>query len=153
MRAPIRVKSSRVSGTPTASAMARRWSTALVDPPSTMLTVMAFSKASLVMIRRGVRPSSSRWSTASPARRQSSRLSDEIASWAELPGRLMPSASMADAIVLAVYMPPHEPGPGMALRSTSSSSSSLTAPRVWAPTASNTEMMSVRSGPGRMVPP
>jgi len=25
---------------------------------------------------------------------------------------LMPSASIAEAIVLAVYMPPHAPGPG-----------------------------------------
>ena len=32
-------------------------------------------------------------------------------------GRLMPRASMALAMVLAVYMPPHDPGPGMAHRS------------------------------------
>ena len=36
----------------------------------------------------------------------------ETASCAELFGRLMPSASMAEAIVLAVYMPPQLPGPG-----------------------------------------
>jgi hypothetical protein len=30
-------------------------------------------------------------------------------------GKLMPKASIADAIVLAVYIPPQEPGPGMAV--------------------------------------
>src|SRR5690606_6787295 len=69
------------------------------------------------------------------------------------PGRLMPSASMADAMVLAVYMPPQEPGPGMAVSSTSFTSLSVMVPRAWAPTASNTEMMSVWFLPGRMVPP
>ena len=37
----------------------------------------------------------------------------------------MPSASNAELIVLAVYMPPHEPLPGMARRSISQKSSSL----------------------------
>ena len=35
----------------------------------------------------------------------------------------MPIASNADDIVLAVYMPPQEPAPGMAFRSMASSSS------------------------------
>ena len=50
--------------------------------------------------------------TAAPARAQSSRFCAETASWAELFGRLMPSASIAEAIVLAVYMPPQRTGPG-----------------------------------------
>ena len=54
---------------------------------------------------------------ASPARRQSSFFSALIAICAELLGRLMPSASIAEAMVLAVYMPPQEPGPGMELAS------------------------------------
>ena len=66
--------------------------------------------------------------TAAPARRQSSSLASLTASWAELLGRLRPSASIAEAMVLAVYMPPQEPGPGIAVRSTSSSSASLTVP-------------------------
>ena len=41
----------------------------------------------------------------------------EIASCAELLGRLIPSASIADAMVFAVYMPAQEPGPGIAVRS------------------------------------
>ena len=60
---------------------------------------------------------------------------------------------MADAIVLAVYMPPQLPGPGMAVRSTSRSSASETRPAAWPPTASNTATMSRRFAPGLMVPP
>ena len=56
--------------------------------------------------------------TAAPARRQSSIFAGEMAFCAELFGRLMPSASMARAMVLAVYMPPQEPAPGMAHCST-----------------------------------
>ena len=82
--------------------------------------------------------------SASPARRQSSRLSSPTASCAELPGKDKPKASIADAIVLAVYMPPQLPGPGMAVRSISSSPSSESFPAAWAPTASKTEMMSRR---------
>ena len=36
----------------------------------------------------------------------------------EDPSRLSPIASIADDIVLAVYIPPHEPGPGQAFFST-----------------------------------
>ena len=57
--------------------------------------------------------------TARPALRQSIRLASETASWAELFARLMPSASIAEAMVLAVYIPAHDPGPGMAVDSTS----------------------------------
>ncbi len=63
--------------------------------------------------------------TAAPARRQSSSFAGEMASCAELLGRLMPSASIALAMVLAVYMPPHEPGPGIARCSRSASAASL----------------------------
>ena len=40
----------------------------------------------------------------------------------------MPIASIADAIVLAVYMPPHAPAPGQACATTSARSSSLNRP-------------------------
>ena len=53
-------------------------------------------------------------------------------------GRLMPSASKAELIVLAVYMPPHEPVPGIARRSISSKSVLLMLPAVNWPTASKT---------------
>ena len=59
-------------------------------------------------------------------------------------------------MVLAVYMPPQEPVPGMACCSISRRSSSLILPAAFWPTASNTLTM-FRSWPfqwpGRMVPP
>ena len=119
---------------------------------------MAFSNAFFVMMSRGRRLALSSARAASPARRQSSFFSWLIAICAELLGRLMPSASMAQAMVLAVYMPPQEPGPGIEQFSTACrpASSSLWA-ACW-PTASKTETMShsrLDSGwmPGRMVPP
>jgi hypothetical protein len=46
--------------------MARRWSTALVEPPRAMTMAMAFSKAAFVMICRGRMPSSRSFTTAWP---------------------------------------------------------------------------------------
>ena len=60
----------------------------------------------------------------------------------ELLGRLMPKASMAQAMVLAVYMPPQEPGPGIAQLSISLSSWSEIFWAACLPTASKTETMS-----------
>src|SRR5437763_1795461 len=88
-----------------------------------------------------------------PARLQSERLSSPTASCAELPGKDKPKASIAEAMVLAVYMPAQLPGPGMAVRSISSSPASESLPAACAPTASNTEIMSRRCAPGRIVPP
>ena len=74
------------------------------------------------MMSRGQRFISINFITASPALTQSLTLSLEIAAWAELLGRLMPIASIAEAIVFAVYMPPHDPAPGMERDSICSSS-------------------------------
>ena len=49
-RAATRLKSSSSRATPASLAMASRWSTALVEPPSALVTAMAFSKAGFVMI-------------------------------------------------------------------------------------------------------
>ena len=71
-------------------------------------------------------------------------------------GRLMPSASNDELIVLAVYMPPQEPLPGIARRSIWQKSSSLMLPALNWPTASNgLTMVSVWPFqlPGLMVPP
>src|SRR5690349_7948580 len=94
-----------------------------------MVTVMAFSNALRVRMSRGVMPCFTSSTTAAPARRQSSSLFWLTASCAELLGSDKPSASIADAMVLAVYMPPQLPGPGIAVRSTSSSSSTETRDR------------------------
>ena len=111
---PIRVKSSIVKSTLIASAIAIKCNTALVDPPRVMIKVMAFSNAFFVMMSRGRMPSFKRLTTAAPASRLSFFLAGLTAAWALLPGKLIPMASMALAMVLAVYMPPQEPGPGMA---------------------------------------
>ncbi len=141
-RFPISVKSSRQRFTPAECAMARRWRQALVEPPKVITTVIAFSKAFLVIISDGRIFFSIRLTTASPASLASFFFSSEIASWAELSGKLIPKASIADDIVFAVYIPPHEPGPGMALFSISRSSFSSMLPPACAPTASKTETMS-----------
>ncbi len=149
----MRVKSSSVSLTRASFAIANRCSTALVDPPRAMTTVMAFSKALRVRMSRGRKPSFTNFTTASPARRESALFSSPTASCAELPGSDKPSASIAEAMVLAVYIPPQLPGPGIAVRSTSLSSASEIFPAALAPTASKTATMSRRCAPGRMVPP
>ena len=119
MRSLTAWKSSIVSGTPTERAIAIRCSTALVEPPSTITTTIAFSKAARVMMSRGLRSSSSRLRIAAPARRHSSSFAGSSAGVDELYGSDMPSASIADAIVFAVYMPPHAPAPGQAWRTMS----------------------------------
>ena len=60
------------------------------------------SNAARVMMSRGFTPFFNMAMTAAPARAQSSRFSWPMASWAELLGRLMPSASIAEAIVFGV---------------------------------------------------
>ena len=101
-------------------------------------------------------PRLSSFTTAAPASRASVFLCAEMATCAELLGRLMPMASIAEAMVLAVYMPPQDPAPGMAHDSIFCSCLSLIVPAARWPTASKTETTSrflpLRQ-PGRMVPP
>ena len=66
VRSPIRLKSSSSRSTCASCAIAIRCRTALVEPPSAMTTVIAFSNAFLVMIWRAVMPRRSRFTTASP---------------------------------------------------------------------------------------
>src|SRR5271167_4910760 len=106
----MRVKSSRFSRMSADEAIAKRCSLRLVEPPSAMTTVIAFSNDLRVMMRRGVSPNLIKLTTAAPARPQSSRFWPDTASCAELFGKLIHMASMADAMVLAVYIPEQEPG-------------------------------------------
>src|SRR3990167_9375972 len=69
---------------------------------------------------------------------------------------LIPKASIADAIVFAVYIPPQAPQPGHERPSTSLNSDGLIFPALYLPTASKTltilrSLFSYR--PGRIVPP
>src|SRR6266542_2360191 len=101
-----RSKSSIVHSTPAACAMARKCSTALVEPPIAMTTAIAFSIASRVTMSRGLRS----FFTASTSTRADSRVERTFSSCGfaivDENGRLMPSASKAALIVLAEYMPP-----------------------------------------------
>ena len=142
-RAAMRLKSSRCSSTPASLAIASRCSTAFVEPPSADVRAMAFSNAGLVMIMRGVMPASSMRTTAAPAARASAWRRGSMAGGDAEPGRLMPSASPIELIVLAVNMPPHAPSPGQAARSISSSSSGVIAPAAQAPTASKSVVTSI----------
>ncbi len=67
-RSAMRLKSDSCRSTSASRAMARRWRTALVDPPNAMTTEMAFSNASFVMMSRAVMPFAMRLTTASPDR-------------------------------------------------------------------------------------
>jgi hypothetical protein len=105
----------RSSGTPAARAMAIRCSTALVDPP----TRHDHGERVLERPRREdverLEVTFEQRVHGRPARRHSSALPGSSAGSDELYGSVSPSASMATAIVLAVYMPPHAPAPGHAV--------------------------------------
>ena len=155
-RERIASKSSSVRRTPAARAMASRWSTALVEPPIAIVTAIAFSNAWRVSSWRGRRSWRIAATSASADRAALSAFSASSAAIVEECGRLMPIASKADDIVFAVNIPPHEPAPGHARRSTSRSSPASMRPALNSPTASNTLTM-VRSRPawrpGLIVPP
>ena len=116
--------------------MASRCSTALVEPPIAITTVMAFSNASRVIIWRGVMPLSSRLYNSAPDECATSSFRRSMAGMEAAPGIDMPIASMAEDIVFAVNMPAHAPSPGQATRSIAMSSSSDIAPVENAPHAS-----------------
>mmetsp|Transcript_38058 Transcript_38058/g.113089 ORF Transcript_38058/g.113089 Transcript_38058/m.113089 type:complete len:235 (+) Transcript_38058:850-1554(+) len=167
--AAIRRKSCSVRSTPAARAIAMRWMVAFVDPPVTITSRTAFSKACFVMISRGLRPTAMQCCSASTALRTSDTFSGcsppfpplaagSQAGMEDEYGTDMPSVSIADAMVLAVYIPPHAPGPGQACRTTSSRVSSSIFSVTNSPYAWKAEMMSSFSSlsgrqPARMVPP
>ena len=95
----------------------------MVEPPIAITTAIAFSKASRVRMRRGVRSASIARASTRADSAVLSAFSGSSAAIVDEPGRLMPSASNAEDMVFAVYMPPQAPAPGIALRSMASSSS------------------------------
>ena len=127
--------------TPAAWAIARKCSTALVEPPVAMITATAFSIDFFVTMSRGFRSAFTASTSARAAAFAVLAVSSCGLAIVLLKGRAMPSASNDELIVLAVYMPPHEPLPGMARRSISQKSSSLMLPALNWPTASNTLTM------------
>src|SRR5699024_1562456 len=121
-----------------------------------MPTVIAFSKDSFVIISLGYIPLSSNLYTALPASSHSCAFAPDVAGFEAFPGRLLPIASPADAVVLAVYIPPHEPGPGHEQRSMACNCSVEISPLLCCPTPSNTDTKlrsSPSKWPGLIVPP
>src|SRR5699024_12769906 len=80
----------------------------------------------------------------------------DVAGFEAFPGKLIPIASTADAIVLAVYIPPHERGPGHEQRWMACHCSVEISPLLCCPTPSNTDTKlrsSPSKSPGSIVPP
>ncbi|KAF5054367.1 hypothetical protein DSECCO2_388900 [anaerobic digester metagenome] len=145
----IVLKVARSSGTPASVAIAIRWRTVLVDPPRAMSTRTAFRSDGRVTIWRGVTCSRTRSTTRSPVSRASRSLPASTAGVAAVPGSDIPSASVMQAIVFAVYRPWQEPQPGIAAHSSSQSSHSFIVPAATRPTPSKTSV-SERSRPGAL---
>src|SRR5699024_2694849 len=121
-----------------------------------MTTVIAFSNDSFVIISLGKIPFSSNLYTALPASSHSCAFASDVAGFEAFPGKLIPIASTADAIVLAVYIPPHEPGPGHEQRSMACNCSVEISPLLCCPTPSNTDtklMFLPTKLPDLIVPP
>ena len=153
---PILSKSLRERFNLASFAIARRCKTALVEPPRAITIVIAFSNDFFVTISLGFRSFLIQLIRAMEAFLVSVDFDFEIAVCAELLVNERPIASMAHAIVFAVYIPPQDPGPGMAFFSICISSLSSISPFAFLPTASKTETISIflfRCVPGSIVPP
>ena len=86
----------------------------MVDPPSATTNLIAFSKDFRVIISKGFKSLTNRFLIALPQFSDSITFILLLAGFEELKGKDIPKASIADAIVLAVYIPPHAPAPGQA---------------------------------------
>ena len=106
---PQRSQSSSVRSTPTRPAMARRWITALVDPPIAPLVRIAFSKAGFVRMSEGFRSSLTICTMRRPDSCAITRRRLSTAGIAALPDSAMPSASamlaMVDAVPIVLQVP------------------------------------------------
>ena len=120
--------SCKLSGTSAAFAIASKCITPFVDPPSTVIKRTAFSKDSRVSMSLGLMSFSNKFLMAFPIRVHSSCFSELTAGLEELYGKLIPNTSIAEAIVFAVYIPPHAPAPGIAFLMTALNSSGVISP-------------------------
>ena len=82
-----------------------------------MTSAIAFSIDLRVMMSRGFRSCAIASTSTFADAAAESAFSASGEAICELPSRLMPSASNDEDIVFAVYMPPHAPTDGQALRS------------------------------------
>ena len=94
---------------PSRPAMAIRWTTALVEPPIAISTVMAFSSACRVMMREGRRSSPTISTMRRPLSSAMARRRESGAGMLAQPGSVMPSASarlvMVEAVPITVQWP------------------------------------------------
>ncbi len=123
-------------GTPASFAIASRCSTLFEEHPSAISQTSAFLTDASFMISRAVIPRLNIFMTAMPAYLASLILSLITAGIVPFPGSAMPSASHRQFMLLAVYMPAHEPQEGQHPRSYSSILSSSIRLAFLAPTAS-----------------
>lgn len=84
--------------------MAHRWITALVEPPTAIISTMALRMDSRVRIFRAVSPDRTISTIRSPLRRALRSRSLKNAGISAPPGRHMPSASAMQHMLLAVPM-------------------------------------------------
>ncbi len=130
-RRAIASKSSRVSGTPQRPAIAIRWMSALVDPPSASTVAAASSNASLVSTRSGVRSAQTIATIRLPLAAAIRWCAESTAGIEAAPGSVRPSASAADVIVDAVPIVMQCPGERAIPDSISASSHSPISPARW----------------------
>ena len=135
-------KSSNVNSISAALAIAKKCNTALVDPPIIVTKRIAFSNDLRVTISKGLISFSKRTLIALPAAIDPAFFASPSAGFEELYGKAIPKASIAEAIVFAVYIPPHAPAPGQAFSITSWYSFSSILPATFAPHASKAETTS-----------
>ena len=114
----------------------------MVDPPKTAISLNAFSRDFLVTISLGFKSFSIKFFRYSPKTLHSSFLSLLTAGFEALKGNAIPQASIAEAIVLAVYIPPQAPAPGQAFRIIFLYSFSSIVPATFSPHASKAETTS-----------
>ena len=122
--------------------MAKKCKTALVEPPRIVTNLIAFSSDSFVMTSKGLISFSSNNRIASPALIDSNFFASPVAGFDELKGKVIPKASIAEAIVFAVYIPPQAPAPGQAFSTIWSNSVSVMVPATLLPQASKAETTS-----------
>ena len=132
------MKSSSVSFTPASCAIAGKCNAVFEDPPRAISTATAFSNASFVIMSFGLKSCFNTSIICIPAFLASLSLSENTAGTVPFPGSPIPSASVRQFIVFAVYIPEHEPQVGHAISSTIFSSFLVISPASYCPTASNT---------------
>ena len=123
-------------------AIAKKCKTALVDPPKAITNEIAFSMDFFEIISSGLISFKINFSMDFPTSFDKLSLFELFAGMEEENGSDIPNASIAEAIVLAVYIPPHAPEPGQDFLIICLYSISFILPETLPPHASNAETIS-----------